>query len=202
MKGVRWPGPLSAVIGGMCLIGVGFLAIARVEEHDPFCASCHSQPEVIYVERAQAAHPVDLASMHAMPGRAGTDHADGEGFVTTRCIDCHSGPGLAGRAKAMTLGARDAIKWVTGSAVQPAVQTTPIGDDHCLKCHADTPNDSSFDLHFHRTLARWQSVAADAGRCVTCHTSHTTDGNPTLGFLSQQRTLIECERCHIALGVE
>ncbi len=106
-----------------------------------------------------------------------------------------------GRATAMSLGVRDAIKWFSGTAIQPAVQTTPIGDAHCLKCHADVPDDARFDMHAHRHLARWQAEDVNAATCVTCHTSHTTDGNAAIGFLNQQRALAECDRCHIALGV-
>ncbi|NJM39718.1 MAG: hypothetical protein HC853_02555 [Anaerolineae bacterium] len=175
---------------------IGFFAVAHLEENDEFCASCHSEPESTYYQRTQASQPIDLASVHALLAKQGTQHPN------TRCIDCHAGPGFTGRLSAMTLGAQDAIKWVSGTAIQPAITTQPLGDAHCLKCHTDTPQASNFDRHFHRTLARWQQADANAGRCISCHTSHTTDGNATIGFLQQQRLLVECKRCHVALGVE
>jgi len=191
----RWAAP-ALVIFALALFGVlSFAALARAEENDAFCASCHAEPEATYFARTQATAATDLASAHAMLARS-------DGHPTaTRCIDCHSEPGLMGRAKAMSLGVQDAVKWFSGTAVQPAVQTTPIGDANCLKCHADVPTDSRFDMHSHRHLARWQAADPDAATCVTCHASHTTDGNAAIGFLNQQRALGECDRCHVALGV-
>lgn len=191
----RWAAPVLVILALFLFGGLSFVALARAEENDAFCASCHAEPEATYFARTQAVTPADLASAHAMLAR------DGNHPAATRCIDCHSEPGLLGRAKAMSLGVRDAIKWFSGTAVQPAVQTTPIGDANCLKCHADVPNDGRFDMHSHRHLARWQQADPNAATCVTCHTSHTTDGNATLGFLQQQRTRAECDRCHVALGV-
>src|SRR5512143_4066510 len=92
----------------------------QFENHDDFCASCHSEPEKTYFQR-EAANAVDLASFHA-----GKD---------VHCIDCHSGPGLVpGRISALTLGAKDLLAWVSGHAQQPAVHTRPISDANCLKC--------------------------------------------------------------------
>jgi hypothetical protein len=193
----RWVASALAVFALFLIVGGSFVVVARTEENDAFCASCHTEPEVTYFARAQAVNATDLASAHAMLARGG----DGDHPAAARCIDCHSAPGLMGRVTAMSLGVRDAIKWFTSAAVQPAVQTTPIGDANCLKCHADAPNDGRFDMHSHRHLARWQQADRNAATCVTCHTSHTTDGNATLGFLQQQRTLAECDRCHVALGV-
>jgi nitrate/TMAO reductase-like tetraheme cytochrome c subunit len=62
--------------------------------HDQFCASCHTQPESIFFQRSTGALAVDLASFHTTQ--------------KTRCIDCHSGPGLFGRMQAELLGARNA----------------------------------------------------------------------------------------------
>src|ERR687896_161415 len=79
---------------------VGLAGVLKVEEQDAFCASCHTEPEVTYVQRAQA-RPVDLASLHA----------DKE----VPCILCHSGPGLAGRLGALPTAAWDAVRFVAGS---------------------------------------------------------------------------------------
>ena len=192
----KWRGPVWVGIGLLLMIIAGFLVFSRVEENDAFCASCHSQPEATYFERAQSAKAIDLASAHAM--LAQHDAA----AVSVRCIDCHAGPGLMGRASAMSQGLRDAIRWVAGTAQQPAVQTVAFGDANCLKCHADVPQVTDFDSHFHRHLARWQQVDVAAATCVSCHAAHTTDGNVTIGFLQQQRTLVTCNSCHKALGVK
>jgi len=78
----------------------------QFENHDDFCASCHSEPEDAYFQR-EASASTDLASFHSAQD--------------VRCIDCHSGPGLVpGRISALTLGAKDLLAWVTGHARQPA----------------------------------------------------------------------------------
>jgi hypothetical protein len=185
---LKWFVPVVAAVACFLVAGGGFLYAAHLEDNDTFCASCHTQPESTYVQRTQAG-AVDLASSH---------HAKD---TPVRCIDCHSSPGLMGRVSAVSLGAQDAFKFVSGTAQQPAPQTVPIPDSTCLNCHQDTPNVRSFDHHFHRFLARWQAQDANAATCVTCHTAHTTDGDSTIGFLQQQRTTEQCSNCHMALGV-
>jgi hypothetical protein len=199
----KWFGPVWVGFG-LCLLAViSLFAVAHLEENDAFCASCHSEPEATYYQRAQANAPVDLASVHALLAQnAQTDPQQPNTSTNTRCIDCHAGPGFTGRLSAMTLGAHDAIKWFSGTATQPAITTQPLDDANCLKCHTDTPDAQNFDRHFHRTLARWQQADANAGRCITCHTAHTTDGNAAIGFLQQQRMLGQCQQCHVALGVQ
>jgi predicted CXXCH cytochrome family protein len=185
---------LLLIVGAVVLMGLGSaLAATKAEERDSNCASCHSEPETTYVQRAQNphAHAVDLASAHAHVANNVTADTN-----AIRCIDCHSGPGFMGRAKALTLGARDAFRWFTNTATQPALTTVPIADENCIKCHTDTPTDTRFDKHFHGLLAQWQAQDVRAGRCVACHTAHTTDGNAAIGFLQQQRTQQVCDQCH------
>jgi hypothetical protein len=185
----------GVVAGIVAFMGLALFAFARVEEHDPSCAACHTEPELTYVDRAQAAGATDLASAHAMLHHGSSPQA------ATRCIDCHSGPGVGGRLESMGLGVRDAVRWVTGTANQPAVQTVPIADANCLKCHTDIAASTDFDNHSHHYLAQWQALDMKAGACVSCHTSHTTDGSATIGFLQQQRTQAQCEQCHAAMLV-
>src|SRR5450759_5883554 len=48
---------------------------------------------------------------------------------------CHSGSGLTCRVQAEFLGASHALRWYTGSSVQPALLKVLISDQNCLKCH-------------------------------------------------------------------
>jgi predicted CXXCH cytochrome family protein len=158
----------------------------QFENHDDFCASCHSQPEATYFQR-EATSATDLASFHAEK--------------SVRCIDCHSGPGLVpGRITALTLGAKDLAAWVTGHAQQPAVQTRPIDDANCLKCHQAVTQGNNFNNHFHIFLSRWQAIDKNAATCVSCHQSHQTNGQAQLAFLNQEHTVAVCQSCHQVLG--
>ncbi len=174
-------------------MAIGYFGATKLEENDAFCASCHSEPESTFFRRSVSAHAADLASLHAHLAQTQA------GQSPTRCIDCHAGPGFSGRAHALSIGARDALKWFSGTATQPAKTTQPLDDAACLQCHTAVASDAGFDRHFHRYLSRWQQQEAAAGRCAACHTAHTLDGNAAIGFLQQQRTQAVCDQCHKAL---
>lgn len=204
---------ITAVIlllaAGVVLAGGGFAFAASQESHDTFCASCHTQPESTFLQRSTAGQSVDLASFHTTQ--------------QTRCIDCHSGQGITGRLQAELMGASNAFKWYTGTAVQPAVLLYPIGDANCLKCHQDvtqrgyTPKaqipvpgraggfgerEGGRNNHWHEFLARWQAASSTAGTCVSCHSGHSTGSTAQAGFMNAAAVEQECEACHQVLRRE
>jgi len=199
---------LIVVLVGVLLAGGGFAFAATQEGHDAFCASCHTQPESTFFQRSTTAQSVDLASFHTTQN--------------TRCIDCHSAPGLLGRISAELMGARNALLWYSGQAVQPAVLTYPIGDSNCLKCHQDVVNrgfvpkeqitlqgvrvgegggreGEGGSNHWHENLARWQAASATAATCTSCHPGHSTDGSAQSGFMVSQNVQQNCDACHQVL---
>ncbi len=195
---------IVAAIAMVVLATGGFAFAAAQESHDPFCASCHTQPESTFVQRSTST-PVDLASFHTTQN--------------TLCIDCHSGPGVPGRMQAELMGARNAFKWFTGTAIQPAVVNYPIGDQNCLKCHQTVtqrgfapkeqmtiPNAAASgreragrNNHWHELLTRWQTADPNAGTCITCHSGHATDVNMQNGFINDQNVQATCDACHRAI---
>ncbi len=198
---------ITAVLVGIVAVGIfftagGFAFAANQEAHDPFCASCHTQPEATFFQRSTDAQAVDLASYH-------TAHQ-------TRCIDCHSGQGVLGRMQAESLGARNVVAWYTNTAIQPAKLTVPIQDANCLKCHQEviqpgyTPKlsatlageggEEAGPNHWHEELAYWQSISPQAGTCTSCHPGHSTDGSAQTGFQNIQTTSTECDACHQAIS--
>jgi nitrate/TMAO reductase-like tetraheme cytochrome c subunit len=197
------------MIAGVVLVLMtagGFAFAASQESNDSFCASCHTQPESTYFQRATAGQPSDMASFHTTQ--------------KTLCIDCHSGQGLMGRVQAELLGASNAFKWFTGTAVQPAVLLYPIGDQNCLKCHQNVTrrgyvpklpitvpgarggrrDDDGGNNHWHEQLAKWQAAAAaSAGTCVTCHSGHAAGFTAQSGFMNAQKVQATCDACHRVL---
>jgi hypothetical protein len=186
----------------------GFVFAATQESHDAFCGSCHTQPESTFLQRSAAAQATDLASFHTAK--------------TTLCINCHSGAGITGRVSAELMGARNAVLWYTGKAVQPAVLKNPIGDENCLKCHSDitsqsfTPKEqislSGVNVggegggrgggranHWHAFLSRWQAADLNAGTCVSCHSGHATGGTAQSGFMNASTVQQVCDACHRVL---
>jgi predicted CXXCH cytochrome family protein len=165
-------------------------AAAHLENNDAFCASCHTEPETTFYGRTQASTAADLASKH-----------HGYQDQSTRCIDCHSGAGATGRLQGMTVGFGDLVAYTFHTDQQPAKLTVPIADGNCTKCHADTMANQDFQNHFHHFLPQWQAVDKGAAHCVDCHSAHTTDGDPNLAYLQQQRAEQVCLDCHRVAGV-
>lgn len=187
LKSKKW----LIIVGLLALAGVAFaggggLYAANLENHDSFCASCHTQPESTFYERTLASSAVDLASAHA-----------GENVA---CIDCHSGTGVVGRMGAMVVGAGDLTAFLSGHYNNPAVETVPISDENCLKCHAKVTTTKKFENHFHYFLPQWQALDPNAAHCVSCHQGHNTGGIADIAFLDKMTTTNVCQSCHNAVG--
>lgn len=155
------------------------------ENQDAFCASCHTEPESKYYQASLAPSALDLAAFHAQK--------------QARCIDCHSGGGVFGRAEGLAQGAQDLVAYQSGHYHAPAIPLNKLGDGSCLKCHADVAANQGFNNHFHAFLSRWQSVDSNAAHCVDCHVSHQ-QGDPKQQFLVTQTVQKICQDCHSVVG--
>lgn len=186
----RWlivSGMVGAVVALITMIG-GTAYALHLEENDGFCASCHTEPETTFFQQSQTKPAVTLASFHAQTER-----------FTARCIDCHSGGGTFGRATGLLQGQADLIAYWSGHYRNPAVTTSSLKDDSCLKCHEDIGARRGFDNHFHQFLARWQQLDPNAKGCVDCHTAHTTTAD-VQAFLNRDTVTAVCNDCHRTLG--
>jgi predicted CXXCH cytochrome family protein len=123
----------------------------------------------------------------------------------TACIDCHSGGGIFGRAEGLQQGAHDLAQFLSGTYHRPAITTNPLGDDSCVKCHANTiaraqrGGSRGMNGHFHFYLPQWQAVDTQAAHCTSCHPAHTR-GLESLQFMAQGQVARLCEECHTALS--
>jgi hypothetical protein len=186
-KAWRWLIVLAAVLAaGILLASGGMVTAIQMENRNAFCASCHTEPESTFYQRSLAT-PVDLASAH--------------NAKKVPCIQCHSGPGTTGRVEAITtVAAPDTFAFYSGHYRKPATLTVPLGDEHCLKCHADYADRQDFNNHFHVFLSRWQAAAPnDAATCVECHQGHNDKGRADIAYLDEQHTTAVCQRCHSTL---
>lgn len=178
----------GAVIAAMILFGLIIpITAMQFENHNGFCASCHTQGEQTFYDRSTAGAPVDLASIHDIKGQA-------------RCIDCHTGPGILGRYGGLMAGATDLISYFSRHYPQPAALEEPYPDANCLKCHANIAQKQDFNNHFHVFLPRWQAIDKHAATCVSCHLSHDTNGDIKIGFLNEKTTVAVCQKCHAVAG--
>jgi hypothetical protein len=77
--GFTWLLVVIAVLG-LFLAAGGFIFAASNETHDPFCASCHTQPESTFFQRSTDAQAVDLASYHTTQKPAASTAIPGRGL--------------------------------------------------------------------------------------------------------------------------
>lgn len=183
--------PKSFILAGLIVLAVALIGAGgataysiNLENHDSFCASCHTQPETSYYQASLSSTPETMAVFHS--GKA------------VRCIDCHSGGGPLGRLSGISRGAHDLIAYMSGHYNSPAVTTQPLGDGSCLKCHENVVNNQTFNNHFHVFLSRWQAQDPQAAHCVDCHTAHS--GAPSSQAFMQDATVEPvCQACHSAI---
>src|SRR5690242_3829221 len=106
----RWPVIAVVALFGLIVFGsLAFVGATALEEHDDFCASCHTVPESTYFQRATTAISntnvtiADLASYHYR-------QAQDKGQPTFGCIECHRGDSsLTERIQTLALGGQDTI---------------------------------------------------------------------------------------------
>jgi predicted CXXCH cytochrome family protein len=180
----------ASVAGGLVLFGLLIpMGAMQMENHDSFCASCHTEGEQTFYDRSlvKADKSTDLASFHAAKKAA-------------RCIDCHTTPGIIGRYGGLLAGATDLISFYSGHYPQPAALEEPMSDGNCLKCHADIGVKQDFNNHFHVLLPKWQAIDSNAASCVDCHSSHDTTNDAGVMFLNNKTTTDVCQKCHTIAG--
>ena len=182
------PAYFLPVLAALVVLAVGsYITGTSLEEHDNFCASCHTQPEDQFFQRSLKSTAQDLASFHAEKG--------------VLCIQCHAGKGIIGRSLGLMAGAQDLVSFYSGHYPQPAKLEDPMPDANCTRCHADVLTKQDFSNHFHVFLVRWRAVdPQNAAHCTSCHTSHSITGAAADMYLVQAPTLQVCQRCHTQLG--
>jgi hypothetical protein len=167
----------------------------RLEQDNDFCNACHltpTQPLHEEIRHGFDGRPaVNLAAAHAA---VGNDSREDGAF---RCIDCHGGASLVGRARVKALAAKDAFWYVVGDFEEPTLMRSPLWDEDCTKCHATferlAANGEGGAEPFHAVAVHNTELAV---RCVECHAAHEAGGNPQAYFLDPARLREECARCH------
>lgn len=181
----------ASVVAAFIIFGLVIPLISmQFENHDSFCASCHTEGEVTFLKRSlvAASATTDLASFHAAKGAA-------------RCVDCHTGPGIIGRYGGLMAGESDLVSYFSGHYPQPAVQDTPLSDGNCLKCHEAVLTKQDMQNHFHFFLPKWQAQdPQNVATCADCHLSHDTTNDAGAVFLNQNVTSAICQKCHTFAG--
>jgi hypothetical protein len=196
----RWLAGLAllALLGGPG----GWLVTDHLERDNDFCNACHLTPELplhLEIRRGfDAEPPVSLASAHGgsvVDSRSGAEAA-------FRCIDCHGGTGLVGRARVKLLAALDGFWYATGRFDEPDHMAWPLHDADCAKCHAQfdaTPSESWQTPRFHELAVH--NVEMPVG-CVECHRVHEPGADAGAHFLHADLVRGRCARCHMEFEEE
>jgi hypothetical protein len=192
---IRWTRHLSILaLAGVVLAAAGWLATDALERDNDFCNACHIRPDLplhLEIRRDFDLRPAEsLAALHAATPVEGRPAAP-----SFRCIDCHGGVGLMGRARVKALAAKDAFWWMVGHFGEPEEMHWPLLDADCRQCHAEfAERGTGFgDPAFHDLPVH--NVDLGVG-CVECHRAHGPGGNSSANFLHPVALRLQCAACH------
>ena len=192
------PRPLGLALASSGVIfAIGWWGTDVLERQNDFCNACHLDGGVaLHAELRRdfdTRPPASLAALHAeRRPRAGSDARE------MRCIDCHAGVGLAGRARIKWLAARDLLVWLAGRAHEPSGLSVPLRDEDCAQCHGRLEGEARDDgrMAFHAVFVHNDSLGTAGVACTSCHAVHDAGGDPGFHFLSPARVREQCARCH------
>ena len=190
----RWGRWVGLGLGAAAIAGpLGWVVTDRLEQDNDFCNACHldaATPLHTEVRRAfDASPPGNLAALHASEPVEGRE----DGF---RCIDCHGGASLVGRARVKALAGKDAFWYVVGHFEEPEGMRWPLWDEDCRQCHArfdESPGAAWESTRFHQVPLH--NVELGVG-CVECHLVHVPGGNAEAHFIHAEPVRAQCARCH------
>ena len=200
MSAARSPmGSKRSILIGMVVLGTvmaptGWIVSDALERNNDFCTACHNADGTRL--HSQIRHDFDGRPAHNLSAlHAGAGAPKRAERSATRCIDCHGGVGLAGRAKIKALAARDALVWLTGNFSEPTEMKHPLGDADCRQCHASFVEQApDFGAApFHSIAVHNVELGLD---CVECHQAHEADGAAESYFLRPEHVRAQCARCH------
>lgn len=188
-------GGIAIGLAGVGLACAGWLISDALEANNDFCNACHLPTGAALhkeIRRHFDAEDVrNLAAVHGSSplGQAGATRA-------FRCIDCHGGTGLLGRAKVKVLAAKDAMVWLAGDFDEPDHMEYPLGEADCRQCHPGFESQENADpdtTRFHFLAVHNADLGVD---CVECHTVHEGGTDAKLFFLDAAHVRKQCGRCH------
>lgn len=193
----RWKGIAIGLAGVVAAASAGWLTTDALEANNDFCTACHLPTgSVLHLELRES---FDAQPVHDLAGVHGASKREYEfGAREFRCIDCHGGVGLVGRAKVKLLAARDAMVWVMGDFDEPDHMEYPLGEADCRQCHRKFALDVAADAGIEFVRFHGNSVHnVDLGVvCVECHTVHAGGDDKATFYLDAMSVRQQCARCH------
>jgi nitrate/TMAO reductase-like tetraheme cytochrome c subunit len=190
----------AGVLLGAMGVPIGWHVSDRLESNNAFCTSCHLDAGTPL--HREIARDFELWPVSTLASKHGKAAVEGRAESAFRCVDCHGGTGLAGRARVKVLAAKDAFWYVLGRFDEPKHMSVPLPDEDCSKCHAGHPAASAEPgavEPFHALAVHNTNLGIS---CVACHEAHVSGGRAEAYFLRAERVMAECARCHPGLPGE
>jgi len=188
---------LALALAGLLSTPAGWWVSDRLEEDNDFCVGCHLEPGVpLHREKRETLDQRPAATLAAAHGIAGWEDRP------FRCIDCHGGTGLLGKARVKALSAKDAFWYAVGRFDEPEEMHWPLWDADCAKCHTpfeERESEIGRDPLFHELAVHNVELGV---ACVACHFSHEEGGLADHYQLHAARVRAECAACHPELGFD
>lgn len=182
------------MLAGLVSAPVGWTLTDALEAENDFCNACHLEEGVpLHIDVREDFDGRPPASLAAAHGAASLEaRPDDPAF---RCIDCHGGVGLVGRARVKALAAKDAFWYVVGHFEEPDGMRVPLLDADCRQCHDRfrEKGDGLGGPAFHDLSLHNVELGVD---CVECHLSHDAGGDEDAWFLHGEHVRGQCARCH------
>lgn len=173
---------------------LAWVATDRLEARNDFCNACHLTSGVPLHRQVRddfdALPAPTLAAAHAAAGNDA--HAD----AAFRCIDCHGGTTLVGKARVKLLAAKDALVWATRDFEEPKGMRWPLWEEDCRQCHrqfAPRGSESWQSAGFHELPVHNVELGVN---CVECHVAHERKAPDAAYFLNVVQVRSQCARCH------
>jgi hypothetical protein len=198
------------VLTGLSLVGtLALTALAAKERDNRFCISCHLHEEKF--KRFTMPPPTDLAGAHHLKK------------PEVGCIECHGGADPVMHAKVWFVAGWDTLRFLVGTYEEPTRMRLALRDAECRQCHdpilprgragqpasagpAPAPAASGAEASYMADPLTERSAPSSYHairehdtvnvRCVTCHTSHTTEGTRKDRFISPRTVEPICRECH------
>jgi len=193
----RWLTISLLALAGAAIGAGGWFGTDRLEQDNDFCNACHldgwTSGTPLHEEHRADFDGRPARSLAAAHAAAGNDARAAD--PAFRCIDCHGGVGLHGRARVKLLAAKDAFFWLVGDFDEPEGMAWPLLEEDCRQCHSVFASKAApfEDPAFHDLAVHNAELGVD---CVECHQSHGQQVDPERWFLDTALVREQCARCH------
>ncbi len=110
-----------------------------------------------------------------------------------RCTDCHQGITIEGQALNSLSAFINIVKYGVGFFSESAPLRFKVEEMVCIRCHSmKRPTENKGGFHFYDAHLAPFNIS-----CNTCHLSHDGQSEKKFFYLSKEKLIKICKRCHV-----